>query len=83
MLAVALPLMRDWNRFHPAVEWLLRPLGLPHVGGTTEPLKGRTRTTKLTWTLGADTHLGPVPSGQVIRTLDARESELGDSDTGD
>jgi hypothetical protein len=70
-------LLRGWDRFHPAIEWLLRQLRLPHVEGMLEPLKGRRRTSTQNWTLGPDTHLAPIPPDLVVRALYARESMPG------
>lgn len=64
-------LMRQWNAYFPAVEWLIRECRLPlvQVGHAMGPNPGN-RTATVNYNLAVEgTHLGPVPDGHEVTWL--------------
>jgi hypothetical protein len=65
-----LGLMSAWNETHPAMEWLLRNFGFPHVA--VEAIRYATDENAGTrrYDLSAGQHLGPVEEGVRVLKLD-------------
>jgi hypothetical protein len=65
-------LMSAWNEMHPAVEWLLRSYGFPHV--TIESLRFATddRYPNKSYDLTAGQHLEPVADDARVLRLDVQ-----------
>jgi hypothetical protein len=70
------PLLRQWDQFHPAIEWLVRSLGLLFVRMDTTPRGGR-RDVSTSFRLGAGDHLGPLPEGHSFATLWCNQADPG------
>jgi hypothetical protein len=63
------PLLARWDQFYPAVEWLVRELGLPFVERVAVPLKGRRREKTDRYSLGGGGHFDPLPKGCILSSL--------------
>ena len=68
------PLLARWDEFHPAIEWLVRELGLPFVERRTKP-KGKRKEASTSYRLGSGDHFDPLPQGHLFSSLSCRQAD--------
>lgn len=59
-------LLRDWNTYLPAIEYIARKLGLLQVECELDPQDGGTRNIAVRFALNRGEHLGPLPANHVV-----------------
>jgi hypothetical protein len=71
------PLLGRWDQFHPALEWLVRELGLPFVRCKSKRLRGGPKEVTQSYRLAASEHFAPLPDGYCISSVWCRQFGVG------
>ena len=68
------PLLAQWDQFHPAIEWLVRELGVLFVERRTNP-KGKRSEASTPYRLASGEHFGPLPEGHSFSSIRCAQAD--------